>query len=132
MEKFLRFGFVAILVSIIGRYAVSYFADIGFFDIGSMSELEKWIYSISFLWSLFAFWNDFVRRRCPECSSTNHAKTSEREIDRWVGSKTVRQKVSENTYADTYVPTTFVNIQSTYNCHDCGCVWDELVKQEKN
>lgn len=132
MGKLLNVGYIAIIIAGIVRYLVAKNSGIPFFETSFLQEWELWFYGASVFWFLLAFWHTFIRRRCPKCRSYEYSFNGSEEIDRWVGSKKVREKVGKDTYAERHVTTTFAKIRSDFHCLKCGKSWSETVKQEVN
>ena len=130
MGKLLNTGYIAIIVAGVVRYLMARNSGMPFFEMSMLQKWELWFYGASIFWFLLAFWNTFIRRRCPECRSSEYSFNGSEEIDRWVGSKKVREKVGKDTYADRHVTTTFAKIRSDFQCLKCGNSWSEAVKQE--
>ncbi|MFB2927590.1 hypothetical protein [Aeromonas hydrophila] len=130
MSKFFNFGFIAIIISAITRYYFSTTTGFNFLQIKTFQNWEMWMYAISIAWFILALWNVFVRRRCPRCQDYAYSYEGSEEIDRWVGSKKVRERVGKDTYADRHVTTTFAKVRHEYRCSNCGHQWAELVKEE--
>jgi hypothetical protein len=128
--KILNLGFFAIIIAALTRYLVSKNSGIPFSDIKSMSDWEFWVYGVSIFWFFLAVWN-LGRRRCPDCKSTKHELVGSDEIDRWVGTKTVRVKVGDHSHANHVVSTTYVRIKNIFQCRECGHTWSEVFKREK-
>jgi len=132
MGKILNLGFIAIIIAGISRYLISQKLGAPFFDIENYEEKELWLYGISIFWFLLAYWNTIIRRRCPKCKSVKYIFNGAEEVDRWVGSKKVREKVGKDTYANRSVPTTYVKMKKSFQCSACNNPWSETVKQEIN
>ncbi|MEV3818087.1 hypothetical protein RI537_18475 [Aeromonas salmonicida] len=130
MSKFYNFGFIAIIISALIRYYIATINGVNFLQIKTFQNWEMWFYAISIVWFILAFWNVFVRRRCPRCQDYEYSYEGSEEIDRWVGSKKVREKVGKDTYADRHVTTTFAKIRNDYRCSSCGHPWSETTKEE--
>lgn len=132
MEKFLNIGFLAIIIAGVTRYFVSSQSGYPFVSFQNIQEWELWLYGLSIFWFVLAFWNTFFRRRCPECRSCDYSFQGSEEIDRWVGTKQVRERVGDKSYANRNVSTTFVKIRTFFKCLQCGNSWSETMNQEKN
>ncbi|UOG91603.1 MAG: lysozyme inhibitor LprI family protein [Candidatus Thiothrix sulfatifontis] len=77
------------------------------------------------------FWNKFIRNRCPNCNSTNFSQNSGDEIDRWRQSVKVTETLSNGKSREKHVTKTFIKVQYTYKCRDCGRVWSMTKEREK-
>lgn len=77
------------------------------------------------------FWNKFIRNRCPDCNSTNFAQTSEDEVDRWKQAVKVTETLSNGKSREKHVTKTFIKVQYTYKCRDCGRIWSITEEREK-
>jgi len=131
MDKIFNLGFVFILAAAAIRYFISQEGGFIFLDLKSLLQWEVWLYGISVAWFILAFWNVLIRRRCPKCKVVKYSLNSSEEIDRWIGTKKVREKVGENSYGDRNVTTTFIKIKNIYKCLICSHMWSEMVKREK-
>ncbi len=132
MEKVFNFGFIVLVIAGACRYFLIQDTGVEYLAFNSLQEWEKWFYGLSFAWFCLAFWNTFSRRRCSNCNAVDYSFNGSEEVDRWVGTKNVREKVGENSYTNRSVSTTFVKIKSIYECLACNHVWSETVKREKN
>lgn len=83
----------------------------------------------------FWFWNKFLRRRCPNCKSTSYDFLGEEELDRWIGTKKVKESTTlpsgKSMTRIREIPTTYVEIKRYFKCHNCGYQWFEISKEEK-
>jgi hypothetical protein len=130
MSKFYNFGFIAIIIAALTRYYLSTTYGVSFLQIKTFQNWEVWTYAISIIWLILAFWNVAIRRRCPNCGSYAYSYEGSEEVDRWVGTKKVREKVGDNSFADRHVTTTFAKIRHDYRCSSCGHQWSEMTKEE--
>lgn len=124
-------GFVFFSVSLAIRYFWTQHLGVDFFALGSLQEWEKWIYGISILWFMLAFWNVAIRLRCPACRSENVAHTGSKEVDRWVGPKKVTESLGNGKSTTRSVTTTFVKMEHAYLCGLCDNRWVQHEKREK-
>jgi len=81
-------------------------------------------------------WHFFFRIKCPKCKSTSYELIESKEIDRWQGTKEITESIGRDSsgierYKKKHIPTTFVQIESTYKCLECGNIWNKVIKQEK-
>lgn len=77
------------------------------------------------------FWNKFIRNRCPDCNSTNFVQTSEDEVDRWRQAVKVTETLSNGKSREKHVTKTFIKVQHTYKCRNCGRIWSITKEREK-
>lgn len=131
MKKIFRIGFFLLPLSLLLRFLLSYFGNYNFLNYLTMYKWEMWLYIISFIWFGFVAWNEWIRRKCPVCKSKSYDLLSSKEIDRWVGTKKVRERLPDGKTRERILNTTFVMIQNDYGCKDCGKVWSERKKVEK-
>lgn len=76
------------------------------------------------------YWNKFIRRRCPKCTSTNYKLLEAKELDRWRSTKQVTEKNSRGNNTR-HVSTTYVQMQRLFQCNECKHEWLEEKKEEK-
>lgn len=76
-----------------------------------------------------------MRRRCPNCKSTSYDFLGEEELDRWIGTKKVKESTTlpsgKSMTRIREIPTTYVEIKRYFKCHNCGYQWFEISKEEK-
>ncbi len=131
MGHILNFGFVALVLAGAVRYFSSNQLGVHFFDYAHVYNWEAWLYGVSVLWFCVSFWNVLLRRRCPNCRSHQYSHNGSKEIDRWVGSKKIREQIGDKSYGYRSVTTTFIKIKDVFQCLHCNHVWSEISKQEK-
>ena len=131
MEKMLNAGLIVFVLALVVRYFVSHVTGQSYMAISEFQIWEEWVYGLSLFWFLLSIWNLLIRNRCPKCRSTNVSCVNEKELDRWVAPKKVRERIGDGSYADRNVPTTFVKMEYTYDCADCSYVWKVTDKKEK-
>lgn len=132
MNRILNLGFLAIFLPFGARYYINDSHGLNVFDIFHLSNWEMWAYGACIIWFILAFWNTVVRRRCPSCGSHKLSPQGSREIDRWVSSKRVKERVGDNSYGYRSVTVTFEKIEHLFKCLLCGNSWSEIEKREKN
>lgn len=76
-------------------------------------------------------WHKFIRRRCPKCNAVSPDLIKEVELESWLGTKKVSEKLANGKTKEKIVNTTFSKIESTYKCEECNHTWIEHTKREK-
>ncbi|TVZ37325.1 hypothetical protein P886_1666 [Alteromonadaceae bacterium 2753L.S.0a.02] len=130
MNKLLNAGILFLPVPFIVRFGIISGSEVPFFQIATFQTWEKIVYLICLLLACTAFWNLFFRRRCPLCKQFDYRLTGSEEVDRWVGTKRVRERLDDKRSVMRTVSTTFVKIKNAYHCEKCQHDWTELVKRE--
>ena len=92
--------------------------------------------------------NRFLRRRCPNCKGTKYRHLAHDEIDRWIGTKTVRDVTTAQHQArpapgemlrhagtttittQHEVPVTKVKYRDVFQCDVCDKPWEEVSTAE--
>jgi len=120
-----------VIAEIIIRFITSSATNTKIFEWVSIPIWEKWVIGVTAAFFCIWFWNKFIRRRCPQCRSTVYNLMGENEVDRWLGTKQVTEKLASGKTETRSINTTFVKIQRLYKCNDCGHVWSEISKEEK-
>ncbi|AMG02355.1 MULTISPECIES: hypothetical protein [Vibrio] len=134
MNIIFNLGFLAMIGAALHRYFISVQSGTEFLDIFSIPQGDWKIYGVAFVWFAFAFWNSLLRWKCPKCRSTRYYLHSMEELDRWVGTKNVTEKLNNGGSTNRAVSTTFVKLRKNYCCNGQGCdhSWSSIVKEEKN
>ncbi|QLB14250.1 hypothetical protein A6B39_01700 [Mannheimia granulomatis] len=68
---------------------------------------------------------------CPKCDSSEIKHISTQELDRWQGSKKVREKLASGKIKEKYVNATYVLRRRVYQCNKCGYSYHRDNKEEK-
>ncbi|WP_407852818.1 hypothetical protein [Burkholderia gladioli] len=132
MDKFLNYSLIGVPLSLAIRFFWSSHTGVDFSDFSSLENWELYFYGASLLLAVIWFWNIAIRTRCPKCRSTNAAFLGEEEIDRWVGTKKVSEKLSNGQSTKRSVSTTFERVRLLYECVDCRHGWTSSpIKREK-
>ena len=76
-------------------------------------------------------WHKFIRRRCPKCNAVSPDLIKEVELESWLGTKKVSEKLANGKTKEKIVNTTFSKVESTYKCEECNHTWIEHTKREK-
>lgn len=92
----------------------------------------KWVLGIILLFFGIWFWNKFSRIRCPHCRSTNCDFLEGKEIDQCLGTKQESEQLAKGKTKKRNLNTTFVKIQRSYKCNNCGYDWSITSKEEKS
>lgn len=71
------------------------------------------------------------RDKCPNCKSTKLTFKGSEEIDRWLGTKQITERLASGKTKTKTVQTTFIKIKSYYLCNECNYSWAEITKREK-
>lgn len=71
------------------------------------------------------------RNKCPNCKSTKLTLKGSEEVDRWLGTKQVTERLASGKTKTKTVQTTFIKIKSYYLCNECNYSWAEITKREK-
>ncbi|HGO5823849.1 TPA: hypothetical protein ACK3JW_001531 [Mannheimia haemolytica] len=72
-----------------------------------------------------------LQDHCPKCDSTEIKHVSTQELDRWQGSKKVREKLASGKIKEKYVNATYVVRRRVYRCNKCGYAYYQDNKEEK-
>lgn len=72
-----------------------------------------------------------LQDHCPKCDSTEIKHISTQELDRWQGSKKVREKLASGKIKEKYVNATYVLRRRIYQCNKCGYSYHRDNKEEK-
>ncbi len=134
MNLIFNFGFLALIASGLHRYFVSTQSGTEYLDLSSLQSNELIVYVLAIVWAILGFWNSFIRWKCPKCRSKRYSLHSVEELDRWVGTKNVNEKLSDGSNTTRAVSTTFVKLKKIYCCnsHGCNYAWFAVVKEEKS
>lgn len=132
MNWIFNFGFIAITGAGLHRYFISEKEGTKFLDFMSMGVDDLKLYGIAVIWLLLALWN-ILRYRCPKCRSTKYGLLEVKELDRWVGTKNVKESLNDGSSTTRAVSTTFVKLKKVFCCYGHGCDhhWHMIVKEEK-
>jgi hypothetical protein len=131
MNQILNFSWLSLLISAAIRFFWSSAHGEEFLQVSGIETWELYVYGISLLLSALSIWHLFFRRRCRQCRSPNVSFRGSEEVDRWVGTKKVREKLSNGQYTTRSVSTTFVRLHQYYGCFDCQHSWAESLEREK-
>lgn len=131
MNKLLNSGFVFLAIALIIRFAISYFSNDSFTHIAQMADWEKWFYGFAIVMFSISFWHQVIRRRCPDCRSTEHAALGTEEIDRWVGIKKVTENIGNGKTRERHLNVTRIKTRSFFKCGQCEKQWSETKEHEK-
>lgn len=123
MDRFLNFGLLGVPVSLAIRYFWASFHGLDVADFRTFEEWEYCLYGASLLLVLVWIWNVAIRHRCGACRSANVQFLGEREVDRFVGTKKVPEKLNNGKSTTRTVSTTFVKLKRDYCCGDCPNSW---------
>jgi hypothetical protein len=123
--------FALVVVEVFIRFISSFATNTSILELVSIPIWEKWVIGLTAALFCIWFWNKFIRRRCPQCKSTKYNFLGEKEIDRWLGTKQVTEKLASGKTKTRTVNTTFIKIQRFFKCNDCGHDWSEISKEEK-
>ncbi|GEM77723.1 hypothetical protein [Vibrio sagamiensis] len=132
MNLIFNFGFIALAAAGLHRYIVSTQTGKEYLDFFSLQSNDLIAYALAIAWAALAFWNILIRWQCPKCRSKSYSLRAVEELDRWVGTKNVDEKLSDGSYAKRAVTTTFVKIKKNYYCNGCDYAWSAVVKKEKS
>jgi len=130
MNKLLDFAFVPLLLAVIFRGVLTYFAGVDFLEYTYRYDWEIWVYGACIFLAALCIWHYFFRFRCPECNAVDPWFAREREIDRFVGPKKVKGVDGKSRTVTHYVSTTYLKIQSEYRCSNCNHTWSSVGKRE--
>ncbi|MCT8595725.1 hypothetical protein KZ397_03160 [Glaesserella parasuis] len=72
-----------------------------------------------------------LTKHCPKCNSENLERLGSQEIDRWISSKKVQERLASGKTKIKHIQVTKVQIQHNYRCKDCGQLFNETVTREK-
>ncbi len=131
MNKLLNLGFFILPISLIVRFFTSHYLNTDYFNIDLFYNWELLFYYLTIAFLIISIWHQFFRIRCPECRSTKYQTLNTEEIDRWLGTKTVKEDLGEGRYREKVINTTYVKIKTSYQCLLCNNQWAIVTKKEK-
>lgn len=75
-------------------------------------------------------WYFFIIVRCPNCKSTDIHHDGHKEIDRFLSTKEVTEKLASGKTKTRHVQCTYVKNEYYYTCNACGYKFTEVKKEE--
>ena len=130
-EIFYYLGFVAAGIAFLMRYIISILQHTPFNDFKHISAWEGWVYAFCVIWFCVALWN-LTRTRCRVCQSPDFRLMSREEMDRWMGTERVYERVGDRSHAYRTVPVTKLEMKYTYRCTDCDHTWSITREEAKH
>lgn len=109
------------------------------YDINKISDNKIYSAYIVFViaFGFLSVYQGFIRRRCGECGAPSPNLRYSKEIDRWIGSKTVsdrtvtgKGKNAKEKIVQKTIAVTFIKIEECYSCNQCNNEWIEIRKSE--
>lgn len=97
----------------------------------SITDIDLWVLGILGVVYFFCLFHRFIRFQCRRCGSGDIRETGVELLDRWIGTKKVREHVGDKV-RDRTVNVTKQLHRHAFACDGCGYQWQEKRTTELN